>query len=90
MVLRLIAHIIAGILLAGFMVYVIALVTDAAWKSLQRRSATRRAAEQLLTSWSQLADAQRQAIEPSNWKQVKRPTSNRHDAHLHLIRPDDE
>lgn len=62
MVLRLIAHIIAGILLAGFLVYVIALVTDAAWKAAQRRSATRRAAEQLLASWSYLADAQREAM----------------------------
>lgn len=62
MVVRLLAYIVAGILLAGFLAYVIALVTDAAWKAAQCRSATRRAAEQLLTSWSHLADAQREAM----------------------------
>jgi hypothetical protein len=62
MVLNLLAHIVTGILIAAFVVYVLVLITDAAWKSVQRRRLTREAAEGLLKSWSQLADAQREAM----------------------------
>ncbi len=64
MVLRLIAHIIAGILLTGFVVWLIASLTDAAWTTMQRRAATRRSAVKLLDAWAALADAQREQLDP--------------------------
>lgn len=90
MVLRLIAHIVTGILITGFVVWLVASITDAAWKSLQRRAATRRAAEKLLASWSALADAQREQLAPEGWK-AKRYAGNlnRHDSHLHVVRDEE-
>jgi hypothetical protein len=78
MVLRLIAHIIAGILLTGFVVWLIASLTDAAWKAVQRRAATRRSAVKLLDAWSSLADAQREQLAP--------PPSR---SHLRVVKDDD-
>ncbi len=68
MVLRLIAHIIAGILITGFVVWLIASLTDAAWKAMQGRAATRRSAVKLLDAWSTLADAQREQLDPPPYR----------------------
>lgn len=84
MVLRLLAHIITGILLTGLAVWLIAQITDAAWKSVQRRRLTREAAERLLGSWSQLADAQREAIA------TEHPAGKRRPDHLSIVRPPKE
>ncbi len=81
MVLRLIAHIVAGILLAGFMVWLIASLTTAAWNAAQSRVATRRAAVKLLDAWSSLADAQREATE--------RPSRRPPKSHLRVVKDDD-